>query len=71
MKFTLTIELGNVVNTAVDVAELLSGIHNELREDGFTAGSHPVNTRSQWRQSTDGESSELIAYTVGKWEVTD
>jgi hypothetical protein len=71
MQFTLTIELGDVVNTPVEVAELLTNVLNEIREDGLTDGVHDVQTRAQWRQSEDGESSELVRYTVGKWEVRE
>lgn len=71
MRFTLEIELGDVVNTPVEVAELLTGVLNEIREDGFTPGVHDVSTRPYWRPSADGEASELVRATVGKWEVVD
>jgi hypothetical protein len=71
MKFTLEIELDGIANPAVEVAKLLKMLHNELREDGITPGTHDVNTRSYYRQSADGESTELVANTVGKWEVTE
>lgn len=71
MKFILEIELDDMANPALVVAELLNMLHNELREDGITPGAHYINTRPYYRQANDGESTELVSNTVGKWEVVE
>lgn len=72
MKFTLEIELdAKFSHPAIDIADMLNRLCHELREDGITPGAHDINTRPYWQQSADGESSELAARTVGKWEVTE